>query len=133
MKIPEIIGMKIDEAKDALSKKKIKFFDETKTKLTIKETSGKVVKVEEKDGKLVIYESKNILLILIMVLAVLVLGFGLTYGNGIFNSIKENIIETNIITKPRITEGSKEWVKEALISIEEDSKSKNKIDYTNIV
>ncbi len=129
MKIPDLIGKKIDEAKEILSKKKIKYFDETKTKLTVKETSGKVVKVEEKDGKLVIYESKNILLILIMVLAVLVLGFGITFGNGIFNSIKENIIETNIITKPKITEGSKEWVKEALISIEEDSRSKKKIDY----
>ena len=98
---------------------------ETQELENAKEVETAIVEVNTKEEE----DKKRRGLILLILLFLCVFTVGITYGNGIFNSIKENIIETNIITKPKITEGSKEWVKETLISIEEDSKSKKKIDY----
>ena len=128
----ELIGLKVSEAKEYLEKNKIEFEEKTIKKMTLKEKSGYIVKVEKdkETKKIVLYESNRKQLVLIMILAVLVvLGFTSAFGNGIYKSIQEQIIEIKgEITAPEL-EVEEGWKKEHIIKVIKDSKSNKELSH----
>ena len=131
-KIPDLRGLEVEDAKELLRKKSIKFAEETKKTFSLTVGNGKIVKAEEEDKKLVLYESnrKFFLFILIGVMTVTVtLALSITYGTGIFNSVKEQIIEiTGIITAPEL-ETEPGWGKERVVKVIKDAKSSKEIKF----
>ena len=124
MKKEDLIGLRTKEVKEILDKKSIRYQEDTKKKLTIKEPSGNIVEIKETDtGELVLYESNRKVLIFIIILASLVVGLTGAFGNGIYESIKDQIIEiTGGIGAPEI-EAEEDWGKERIIKVVKDAKS----------
>ena len=123
----KIIGLEANDAKEILDKKGIDY--ETTSKLTFKEKTGYIVDIKENEsGSLVLYESNRKMLIFIIILASLVVGLTATFGNGIYESIKEQIIEIGGIGKPELSveEG---WGQERTVNVIKDAKSNKKIIY----
>ena len=128
MRKEDLIGLKVKEVKAYLEKVGATYEKETKKKLTFKEKYGRVIKLEEnkKTGKIIIYEAVNILVPIMILVTLVVAGLSLTYGNGIYRSIKEQIIE---VEGAPVLETEEGWGKERLVRVVKDAKTSKRIIY----
>jgi|GEM_PF-6560868 len=138
-KVPNIVGVSLDEAKKILEKANIEI-EKEKKKIDIFEKSGMVVKVEpkektslKKNDKVVLYVSdrKPILLIILLFLLCAFLG-RTSLGKTIIRGTEDKVIRVLNLSKPtapEITGGSKEWVQSQVVKVKKDSYAKKGLAY----
>ena len=138
-KVPNIVGVSLDEAKEILEKANIEI-EKEKKKIDIFEKSGTVVKVEQKEEtslkkneKVVLYVSdrKPILLIILLFLLCALLG-RTSLGKTIIRGTEDKVIRVLNLSKPtapEITGGSKEWAQSRVVKVKKDSYAKKGLAY----
>ena len=119
-KVPNIVGVSLDEAKEILEKANIEI-EKEKKKIDIFEKSGTVVKVEPKEGtslkkneKVVLYVSdrKPILIIILLFLIC-----------ALFMIVRKGTISTLInTTSPVVESKTHEWTKTGMVVVTKDAK-----------
>ena len=100
VRIPDVRGMSVEAAKDRLLALDIEYNDDIEKEYSLRIKAGRVTRTKpeanslyDKTKKVTIYESRNKLLLLFIMLALLAAGiFGLTYGKDILDSINEQIL-----------------------------------------
>ena len=119
-KVPKVVGVSVEEAREILEKAKIEI-EKEKKKIDIFEKSGKVIKVEpqedeelEKEEKVILYvNDKKPLLIILFLFLVCVL----------FMMIKSGTISTIMYTtSPEIESKTHEWTKSGMVEVIKDAK-----------
>ena len=138
-KVPNIVGVSLDEAKEILEKANIEI-EKEKKKIDIFEKSGTVVKVEpkeetslKKNEKVVLYVSdrKPILIIILLFLLCAFLG-RTSLGKTIIRGTEDKVIRVLNLSKPtapEITGGSKEWAQSQVVKVKKDSYAKKGLAY----
>ena len=138
-KVPNIVGVSLDEAKEILEKANIEI-EKEKKKIDIFEKSGTVVKVEpkeetslKKNEKVVLYVSdrKPILIIILLFLLCAFLG-RTSLGKTIIRGAEDKVIRVLNLSKPtapEITGGSKEWAQSQVVKVKKDSYAKKGLAY----
>ena len=138
-KVPNIVGVSLDEAKEILEKANIEI-EKEKKKIDIFEKSGTVVKVEpkeetslKKNEKVVLYVSdrKPILIIILLFLLCALLG-RTSLGKTIIRETEDKVIRVLNLSKPtapEITGGSKEWAQSRVVKVKKDSYAKKGLAY----
>ena len=138
-KVPNIVGVSLDEAKEILEKANIEI-EKEKKKIDIFEKSGTVVKVEpkeetslKKNEKVVLYVSdrKPILIIILLFLLCALLG-RTSLGKTIIRGTEDKVIRVLNLSKPtapEITGGSKEWAQSRVVKVKKDSYAKKGLAY----
>ena len=138
-KVPNIVGVSLDEAKEILEKANIEI-EKEKKKIDIFEKSGTVVKVEpkeetslKKNEKVVLYVSdrKPILIIILLFLLCALLG-RTSLGKTIIRGTEDKVIRVLNLSKPtapEITGGSKEWAQSQVVKVKKDSYAKKGLAY----
>ena len=138
-KVPNIVGVSLDEAKEILEKANIEI-EKEKKKIDIFEKSGTVVKVEpkeetslKKNEKVVLYVSdrKPILIIILLFLLCAFLG-RTSLGKTIIRGAEDKVIRVLNLSKPtapEITRGSKEWAQSQVVKVKKDSYAKKGLAY----
>ena len=138
-KVPNIVGVSLDEAKEILEKANIEI-EKEKKKIDIFEKSGTVVKVEpkeetslKKNEKVVLYVSdrKPILIIILLFLLCALLG-RTSLGKTIIRGAEDKVIRVLNLSKPtapEITGGSKEWAQSRVVKVKKDSYAKKGLAY----
>ena len=138
-KVPNIVGVSLDEAKEILEKANIEI-EKEKKKIDIFEKSGTVVKVEpkeetslKKNEKVVLYVSdrKPILIIILLFLLCAFLG-RTSLGKTIIRGAEDKVIRVLNLSKPtapEITGGSKEWSQSQVVKVKKDSYAKKGLAY----
>ena len=138
-KVPNIVGVSLDEAKEILEKANIEI-EKEKKKIDIFEKSGTVVKVEpkeetslKKNEKVVLYVSdrKPILLVILLFLLCALLG-RTSLGKTIIRGTEDKVIRVLNLSKPtapEITGGSKEWAQSQVVKVKKDSYAKKGLAY----
>ena len=138
-KVPNIVGVSLDEAKEILKKANIEI-EKEKKKIDIFEKSGTVVKVEpkeetslKKNEKVVLYVSdrKPILIIILLFLLCAFLG-RTSLGKTIIRGAEDKVIRVLNLSKPtapEITGGSKEWAQSQVVKVKKDSYAKKGLAY----
>ena len=138
-KVPNIVGVSLDEAKEILEKANIEI-EKEKKKIDIFEKSGTVVKVEpkeetslKKNEKVVLYVSdrKPILLVILLFLLCALLG-RTSLGKTIIRGTEDKVIRVLNLSKPtapEITGGSKEWAQSRVVKVKKDSYAKKGLAY----
>ena len=138
-KVPNIVGVSLDEAKEILEKANIEI-EKEKKKIDIFEKSGTVVKVEpkeetslKKNEKVVLYVSdrKPILIIIFLFLLCAFLG-RTSLGKTIIRGAEDKVIRVLNLSKPtapEITGGSKEWAQSQVVKVKKDSYAKKGLAY----
>ena len=131
-KIPDLRGLSVDEAKDVLDSKGIKYEKETEKIFSITVKKGSIVKIEEVGNTVILYESNRNLWLILGILAVLMLlGLSTTFGSGIYKSIKDQIIEIgeeDKIGEP-VLEAERGWGKKRKVVVVKDPETNKKIEY----
>ncbi len=119
-KVPKVVGVSVEEAREILEKSKIEI-EKEKKKIDIFEKSGKVIKIEpqedeeiEKEEKVILYvNDKKPLLIILLLFLVCVL----------FMMVKSGTISTIInTTAPVIESKTHEWTKSGMVEVTKDAK-----------
>ena len=138
-KVPNIVGVSLDEAKEILEKANIEI-EKEKKKIDIFEKSGTVVKVEpkeetslKKNEKVVLYVSdrKPVLIIILLFLLCAFLG-RTSLGKTIIRGAEDKVIRVLNLSKPtapEITGGSKEWSQRQVVKVKKDSYAKKGLAY----
>ena len=138
-KVPNIVGVSLDEVKEILEKANIEI-EKEKKKIDIFEKSGTVVKVEpkeetslKKNEKVVLYVSdrKPILLVILLFLLCALLG-RTSLGKTIIRGTEDKVIRVLNLSKPtapEITGGSKEWAQSRVVKVKKDSYAKKGLAY----
>ena len=138
-KVPNIVGVSLDKAKEILEKANIEI-EKEKKKIDIFEKSGTVVKVEpkeetslKKNEKVVLYVSdrKPILIIILLFLLCALLG-RTSLGKTIIRGTEDKVIRVLNLSKPtapEITGGSKEWAQSRVVKVKKDSYAKKGLAY----
>ena len=138
-KVPNIVGVSLDEAKEILEKANIEI-EKGKKKIDMFEKSGTVVKVEpkeetslKKNEKVVLYVSdrKPILIIILLFLLCAFLG-RTSLGKTIIRGAEDKVIRVLNLSKPtapEITGGSKEWAQSQVVKVKKDSYAKKGLAY----
>ena len=138
-KVPNIVGVSLDEAKEILEKANIEI-EKEKKQIDIFEKSGTVVKVEpkeetslKKNEKVVLYVSdrKPILIIILLFLLCAFLG-RTSLGKTIIRGTEDKVIRVLNLSKPtapEITGGSKEWAQSQVVKVKKDSYAKKGLAY----
>ena len=138
-KVPNIVGVSLDEAKEILEKANIEI-EKEKKKIDMFEKSGTVVKVEpkeetslKKNEKVVLYVSdrKPILIIILLFLLCAFLG-RTSLGKTIIRGAEDKVIRVLNLSKPtapEITGGSKEWAQSQVVKVKKDSYAKKGLAY----
>ena len=138
-KVPNIVGVSLDEAKEILEKANIEI-EKEKKKIDIFEKSGTVVKVEpkeetslKKNEKVVLYVSDRKPILIIILLFLLCALFGRTsLGKTIIRGTEDKVIRVLNLSKPtapEITGGSKEWAQSQVVKVKKDSYAKKGLAY----
>ena len=98
-KVPNLKGKKLEEGRKILEQESIKYVEETKRCFSITTTMDRIVKTKPASGKeiddkekVVIYQSRNKLIPLMLVL-IAFFSWGIAFGKGVYDTISEQIIE----------------------------------------